>query len=127
MTFTKRSVIVETAAAWEECGSMVYDNRCMYGRLAPSNSVCPDCNGEGGRWHEAVGDARGISHGYYWSPEAQIGTFTKSTLLQREWEVCSDCRGSGEPCATADCKMGQCTRCQGTGAEPGSQGSLRVK
>jgi hypothetical protein len=143
MTFKLVSRIEETAEAWEEC------KRCGgLGKNQPEHSIhgkeltCPDCQGEGGRWHEAVKKRSDCVHGQwfddYYLKDTAYGV-TKSSILIREWDVCYKCGGTRELWVPFDYSrledMGyyNCDHChkdadgKPTGAEPGTQGEWQVK
>ena len=128
----KRLVIIEVVPAWGVCED------CQENE---DSHICPDCNGEGGKWHEAIFTPYTEM---WWRNKPQLkkgdggwrSKVTKSTILQREWRVCGRCDGMKTICigcgvgASKDgCGDGleDCKDCNGTGAEPDSQGEWRVK
>ena len=129
--FTKRSVIVESVAAWEECvqceGEAVVCATCKeYPCVQSSHSIgsenCSNCNGEGGRWHEATS---AIANGQFMTKFMGANLnhkVTKSTILEREWGVCSMCVIRNEAGLSY-----ACTFCQGTGCEPDTAGEWSVR
>ena len=80
---------------------------------------CPDCQGFGGKWHEAVEYRPGFGDSI--NADNLIITVSKSSFLVREWGPCIYCLDSGD-----DCVLDNCSRCQGTGAEPGTASPWRV-
>jgi len=89
--FYLKSIIVEEADAWAECEDCGGD-REIQSRFDGDDGLdvliidCPICNGEGGKWHEAI---QIIDFYYAKNVPVLISTpVTKSSVLVREW-TCS--------------------------------------
>ena len=107
--FTKRSVIVEEVAAWEECGNC--NGEGWVDRENDGGYVdqvdCFICGGDEGSWHETIG-------GYFHPQVERHGgdtwcgkCVTKSTILQREW-TCPDYLGTTKDFEKCDkCVVGE--------------------
>ena len=105
--FTLEVRVREEVGAWEEClcdGGRIIRRVPVYegnefSHFRPDDlGECKPCHGSGGKWNEAVREI--------WVIE---GTVTKSTTLYRFHDACKLCGGSGH-----------CSRCNGTGCEPGT-------
>ena len=136
MTFTRVVKIVERAPAWEVClhcegRGKIADH--LIADCSLGGRDCKYCQGSGGKWHEAVYYNK-ISKDYFVDQGDEVSIMngkycrvTKSSFLVREWGVCYLCEGLG-PIVNyhTDGRSGECTNCQGTGAEPGTASPWRV-
>ncbi len=86
-----------TVPAWVECrhcnggGEVEHDEG--YGI-----QDCPVCNGEGGKWHEAVKDfytGDDMSSMYIKLPGGGVVNVTRSTILFQLYDPCGECGGKG--------------------------------
>ena len=124
MTTRKVMIVEEEVKAWEECKNPI----CSKGH------GCAFCNGEGGKWHEAVVTIE--YDGSPWLVHTAI-ELTKSSTLIRYHELCRVCKGNkvvGSPDFLGDkvenmtiCTMNVCPNCHGTGCEPGTATDWMVK
>jgi len=120
-TFKLKSVIVEEAPAWVECGRC--EGSCQIrvkpragGHAAFQN--CPACNGDGGKWNSLIKDDPSLglmfnTKGKLWFPF----NGAKSSILTRTHEICGECKGN--TCGITTRKT-YCDNCENTGAEPGT-------
>ena len=141
MTFSLESRVIEHVPAWVNCERCGGTGQWAHPvDLAP----CPSCQGEGGRWHEAVyhpkhcvtNEITGHYLNYNCSSETRV---TKSSILVREYGVCGECGGK-KRISTYDntaslgesVTMQPCDHClkdadgNPTGAEPNTAGEWRV-
>jgi len=120
MTFTLKQIIEERVPAWEKCETCRYFTGLYDRKTGKWARGCSNCNGEGGRWHGTVKEGGvgignyigGEYHGLEWINAVDV---TKSSHLIREHQVCKLCIGEG------------CSECNGTGAEPNTEGPWRVE
>lgn len=134
MTFTLESRVVERVPAWEECrdcrGSGVWESHATENG---EQITCPSCQGEGGRWHEAVIESENelVTVRFIAKSSSAFVPATKSSILVREYWVCGVCSGCGWQ--VGGDSRNDCDRClkdadgKPTGAEPDTAGKWRLE
>ena len=101
-----------TVPAWEVCKTCRSKGSCIL------VGECPTCQGEGGKWHEAVVNAEGFA----WLKIGWAGTsekeLTRSTILYQLYDPCGECGGKGDVEKLTGMKAGKhyfttidCIRC----------------
>ena len=116
-TRIEKTLIEGPVPAWVECDHAM----CKDGYFADGpDEPCFVCNGEGGKWHEAVVIIE--FDGSPWLEHTDI-ELTKYSNIQRRWEICPRCGNMNHKDSCPDCLN---DKGESTGAEPGTAGPWEV-